>query len=473
MNLITPRANMTRRVTQGGRVINLNRGGGVLRSDVSLQALAYYGSFMQGNLQVFESLGERGPMVDTGLAWSWSRASAATYQNEAGELAQVGNDVPRFDYRDGEALGVLIETGREMHWGPTDDLTHADWIKLRGTIDQLGGTGPDGSTASFRLVDIGTSTNPVVYQDPVGLTDDQFQTVSVFVRHASVANPSYALSDRHARIQVRAKDNSAGSVYFNLLSGTITAQQLEIVEAYIEPFANGWYRIGATFDVKAGATTPRAWLTHGTPDGLPITVGDAGAYIELAYPQWARNDWAMGSYFENPNTGGVTASRQTDEPSLTLSGPVSLPASMYMDWEDQHASPADTDISAGFGGLVNSLDATQYWRFLQSNVDGNKPRIQSKDGAVNDYHFFTGLPSAPRRQAFVMAAESTPGGNWRGAVNGSYLATSSYDTTDGVLDTIELHPAPGSVRHSRSWCKEFGIWTRALTEAEMRGLSTI
>ena len=180
---------------------------------------------------------------------TFSRTTSATYIDRYGILRNAAVDEPRF-----EENGLLIEGSSENLLKYSEDLSQADWQKVRCTI---GGstTAPDGSTTITNngiIADTDDNTH-YIRQDYASSSTD-YHSTSYFVK---AGNKNYA------RVAIEFEDSSYvqlgyAGYYVDLTdtSNYITWQSsdTDLKDLQVDELANGWYRIKVTAKYTGSGT---------------------------------------------------------------------------------------------------------------------------------------------------------------------------------------------------------------------------
>lgn len=199
---------------------------------------------------------------------------------EAGVLAQVGNDVPRYDF-DGRLLVEPAATNLLLRSAEFDD---ASWSKIAGSITANAVGAPDGTLSADKFVESAATSARGVRQDPSWVSGQAY-TVSIFAKAAERSVVQLALS---AAI-------SLAYANFNLATGVISASGGGAVPA-IEAVGDGWYR--CSIGLTSAAT--------GAGGYLPIMVPSPTSSRSASYA----GDGTSGLYLwgAQVETGGVATS---------------------------------------------------------------------------------------------------------------------------------------------------------------------
>lgn len=240
----------------------------------------------------------------TKYGFTFTRATAATYVNAAGNIATAASGELRYTYDPVtlSALGVLIEEQRQNLVSSSNSVGVNVGVSVSGSQ-----ASPDGATnASLITEDTGTSVHSAALASAgFSVTSGATYCASVFVK-AGTAN----------RVQLTGFSGALGAGYANFAlvgSGSVLASS-GLVSSGIQQFANGWYRI---WIVETAASTATNFLY------LPFINADA-ATRNPSYTGTGLTLYAFGCQCEAGafptsyiHTSGTAATRNADVLSLT------------------------------------------------------------------------------------------------------------------------------------------------------------
>jgi len=298
---------------------------------------------------------------------SFTRTSAATYVNSAGNVVSAPAGTPRFDY-DPVTLqprGLLIEEQRTNLLLRSEEFDNASWTKSRSSVTANATTSPDGTVDADKLVeDTTASATHRVFQQAAKAASSLTRTFSVYLK---------ASERTFARVQVA--DNTETVVArtdIDLTAGTATAasvgggSSISAASASISPAGNGWYRVAFTATFDATITNPAAFVfLCDSLTGISYTGnGTSGIFVWGA--QWEDGSFAT-SYIP---TVASQVTRTADQASIV--------APNFATWYNQSEG---TFVVEAVTQKPTSLVATAI-------------AIDASDGGVNNRHyvgFVTGL----------------------------------------------------------------------------------
>ena len=162
----------------------------------------------------------------------------ASYYKSDGTIGYASTDVPRFDHDPvtGESLGLLIEESRTNSIPYSDHIAYSTsqgiWELLDCTVFPNAALSPDGAFTSIKLVEN---------------TANAQHRLETIPNYASTGLAwswwVYAKAGERTTVELRfAAEPDANQTRFDLSSGTIINNPNNL--GFIEPAANGWYKIG-------------------------------------------------------------------------------------------------------------------------------------------------------------------------------------------------------------------------------------
>lgn len=228
----------------------------------------------------WDFIGNRGALggisVPISSILSFSRSSAATYNNSSGIVSASSANAPRYDYNPStlSALGLMGEGARTNLWSFSDQLGNATaWTANNVTVASNVGVAPDGQSSSDRVVPVVANLTFKELRQDVALTNGVVYTGSIFAKY----------DGGYRYVQALANNPGFGTfaINYDLLSGVETAFSAgtsTVIGRGIIPYGNGWYRIwvAATaiatiagrlvFDIIPASNSIRGveWASNGT-----------------------------------------------------------------------------------------------------------------------------------------------------------------------------------------------------------------
>lgn len=221
----------------------------------------------------------------------FARTGSKTYINTAGTLSTA---------TDGQAAIGLPYVVRRNLIGPSEDFTHANWIKTNASIlvGQVSGARGHNmaklveavGSAGHSLRVVGTTVSGSVYTYAIDVK--AAERTQVFIECTSGATDQYA--------------------YVNLLTG---AKISGTANPTITPLGDGIYRIAVTFTAAAATATCYAFPAA---SGSFTTTGDgaSGIYVDAAM----LNEGATALAYQATNSSGVDLANPLNGAGLVLEG---------------------------------------------------------------------------------------------------------------------------------------------------------
>jgi len=151
----------------------------------------------------------------------------------------------------GENLGVLIEGGSTNSNLWSEEFDRAEWTKNNSLVTANATTAPDNvNSADLVEASLTATTAPRVssFNGALIIQSGEVYTVSAFIKRKEVS-----------LIQIWFNTGAVSNnprVNFDLISGTITAQDADIDNAQITPLSNDWVRISATITMATVSLIP-------------------------------------------------------------------------------------------------------------------------------------------------------------------------------------------------------------------------
>ena len=271
---------------------------------------------------------------------TFTRGSTGTFLNRQKDanndwqyfVDSASNDELRFEYdaATGESLGALIEGGSSNLLTRSEEFDHTDWTKTDSTIAVDDTAAPDLTMSADKLeASITGSIKTQVFQ-AITTTSDTPYTISAYVKRSEASFIQILFDTIHV-------DNDP-RVNFDLSTGTIGAQDVDIDAAAITPVGNDWFRISATVTTAGTALTTYFMLAKSANDirnqSNSWTAGE-GLYIRGAQVEQQE---APTSYIK---TTTAPVARAADLASTPTAG--SMPSGDVTFFADVRASGINTN----------------------------------------------------------------------------------------------------------------------------------
>jgi len=198
---------------------------------------------------------------------TFSRASAGTFVNSAGQIETAAENVPRFTHDPVtlESLGLLVEEQRTNLLLRSEEFNNAYWTKINTVVTQDSILAPNELLTADKLAASSTSGNHRINRASSTLTQGLPVTASVYVRPAEYNKLDLGLTDFGGSL------SEESGVVFDLQGAGSSYDAYGILDSWgILDAGNGWYR---------------CWVTV-TPDGVgtaPFTIYVLNAAGQYSY----------------------------------------------------------------------------------------------------------------------------------------------------------------------------------------------
>jgi hypothetical protein len=375
----------------------------------------------------------------------YSGASAKTYSDQSGVLQTAGSGVSRlaaYDPTGTTRLGLFLEHAGAVNISTlTGDISN--WFRNQAVLGSTT-TAPDGSENAVALLDNSSTATPhYAYHAQALHANATTYAMSVFAKQAS-----------HEWVQLSGTSSAYGTnVFANFhLSGdgSIGATKGSAnVDAYIEKYANGWYRCVLVGTTTAGASAGPitiVLINNNDANRAPTYSGGGnGVYLWGAQSEIGTK---ASSYTPNPGstgTTGVRAAESLDVASLWKSGKA---ATVLMSW-----------IPYVRGVAKEVIDASDNLRVLTGAADADDYHIDI-NGTASD----AADPGTPASGAVHgMIARMAPDG---GRLSVQFAGGEPAVTT--VTETADLAIAEVLLLASQAgYLRSFKYWDKALSDTSM------
>ena len=366
--------------------------------------------------------------------FTFSRGSNATRINSSGLIETVATNVPRLEYPliDGVVNGcpsLLLEPQRTNLLPYSEDFSNAAWIKLNSTVLANQVISPDGTQNADELQV--TTSGGNIYDNVGGSGDGVF---SVFAKYKDT---------QYIRLR------STGSyVFFDIQNGSVGGT-LNVIDAKIEEYPNGWYKCS----VIGNNTNSLAQIFVST-DGVGTSLGNV--YL------WGA-DFQAGSYPTSYiPTNGATATRLADVCNDAGTSDTFNDSEGVLMAEISALADDNTDRKIG---IVQG--STQNQVSIGYSISTKKIRAITYDGVVKG-ETFTNVYDVLSSNKVAYKYKSGDNVLW---VNGFALDTS---TNTNILDGVTLNSLNFNASNSDFYgnTKQIQYFDSALTDSEIEELTS-
>lgn len=239
---------------------------------------------------------------DTIASETFTRASTAFYQNNAGVLVSVSSNVKRDAHYSQGVKTTLLEGARTNGLLRSQEFDNASWAKSAATITANAGNGPDGTLTADSMFETAVNSEHVILQQTT-TTASVFQAYSVFVK---------AGSRTWCWLRTNLRDGTTPTSWINLSTGVVgTKAAAHTIR--ITALANSWYRVEVVVNSAAGGGLTYFNIGTATADNVSSYLGDPAQGITLWGAQHEQDRVFATSYI--PTTGS-TATRALDSYSI-------------------------------------------------------------------------------------------------------------------------------------------------------------
>jgi hypothetical protein len=425
---------------------NRARGGGSAL-DNELLTLAAFGASDAWDF-VADQYIRAGTVSPSGL--TVTRASSGYAETASGTLVNFGSGVLRRTDR-----GVLVEGARTNLLVRSQEFDDANWPKTNATVTANATTAPDGTTTADNLVEaVDVGSTHYVEQTVSKAASSITYAVSCFVKRASGTRNLEIRTDALsiANSVLCAFDLGAVTATVTASAGTFTG-----VSASITALANGWFRCVAI--VTTGTETSvrmRATLLSGTSVGYN---GDGTSGVFLWGAQLEAAAFAS-SYIP---TVASTVTRAADVVTAVPTSGTDYPLSLF----GEILRPVNP---AAVACVVQTTDAGRTNRALLYVASNQVAREVSFSSGVLQTNEEAGSALGLNTPVKIAARFAT--NDVRLCANGTLSSGNTSATAPAAPTLIELGCHFASADFLNGYLRRAAILPRALTNAELQGITT-
>ena len=450
-------------IPSGNWITNFDFASGIATNASTLNGVVSYSMTDVGNGWFRCSGTYNGSITQVRIYNEWDETNATTYYLQDAQLekglvatdyietttttAQAGilEDMPRLDYSGGASCpSLLLEPQRTNLITQSELFSDAAWAKNNLTVTSNAAISPDGNLNADSIVGDGTSGNHYILEQ-FTVVGTQDYTVSIFAK---------AGTNNFFQVNLGAAPfSSTNYCNFDLSSGIIGGYGGTSFNRFIEPFSNGWYRIGftATALSSGSANLFPTLITSSTSvflesNTLDTSIEIYGAQIEQGYPT---------SYI--PTYG--TSQTRSEESSTTASSDLISTQSFTMFFEHKALGISSTS----WAYALEMADGSDEIEFYVNNGIGMNIYLGGNGGYIfgssSNAGYGAGLTSK--------VALSYDGDKLSYFINGSL-----YDSATGIsFSDVNTYL---NLRGSRNIAlKQSLVFPTALTDSECIALTTL
>lgn len=413
-------------------------------------------------LQRYEvKMGQRQENLSFDQLITFTRTSAATYVNSAGNVVSASANVARFDYDPATLApkGLLIESQRTNLLLRSEEFDGANWTKARSTVTANASVSPDGTMDADKLVEDTTATaTHRTLQQATKAASSLTRTFSVYLKASERTFARVQVSDNTEVVAARTNiDLSAGTATTASISG---GSSISAASARISPAGNGWYRVELTATFDATITTPGASVFLCNSLSSISYTGDGASGIFVWGAQWEDGSYAT-SYIP---TAGSQVTRTADTASII--------APNFAPWYNQSE-----------GTFVVEADTAK-----PTSVAAENLMVDASDGTLNNRHYLGFVTAKAEARATVggvnqaviqqdYAANATEklayaykANDFAFARNGSLAGTDASGSLP-TIDRMFIGNALGSAAHLDGHIRSIRYFPTRLSNAQLQALS--
>lgn len=309
---------------------------------------------------------------------SVTSAAGKYYTTSSGLMTTAGANTGRLDYDPitHASRGILIEPAATNLSFQSQTLEAAPWGAGGGgsnpAVTANAINGPDGTLTADRITP-GTTTGNQHRTQNVTLPAAGVYTISAFLKPNS-----YTKAELGA-----AATGTFPTVFFDLVTGTISQQAAGITNATIQAIANGWFYCTATYTADASHLTAQQ---HSFAITLGNSIGFTGDGTSNGYA-WQYQVEA-GAVATSPIvTTSAAATRAADV--LTLNwGSLGVPDGTYTlryTFDDNSAQDVSTVVSGGNSTVPTTLNRSRIKKVQNLAFAGPTLDLGVASNLLNDY----------------------------------------------------------------------------------------
>lgn len=254
----------------------------------------------------------------SGQLLTFARPSNATARDSVGRMIRPGHSAEAWHMSEGLTPGVfdqpslLIEPATTNKYERSTEFDNAYWSKGNVTVGANTAVAPDGTLTADKIQETTANGSHAVTRSQT-VAAGAYWTQSVFVRAAERTRVFLAV--------INGSDNCNCRFYLDTMTTTPgTAGAGSVINAGIERWGNGWYRVFLSGRVNASSTSlaTEIWLMNGTNTSYVGVTGE-GLFLWGAQFEEGSTAGSMLTSFVPTNSGTATRS------ATTLSGQLHAP----------------------------------------------------------------------------------------------------------------------------------------------------
>jgi len=386
------------------------------------------------------------------LPFTFTRASTATVVNESGLIEEVGNDVPRIDFKDNTKGALLLEPSRTNKVTYSDDFSQWTDYNASAVLSEETIYGKN----AYKIVEDNTTNYHGVYLSNLFGADGTNYIWSAYVKGAE---------RRYVVLTARTGISSdASALIFDTQEGEWVLDDSNQNEAlFAENVGNGWWRIGIEGNPTSGAydsyTIASAIGFSSYLDANYQGDGTSGFYVAMAQVE-------AGSYATSYiPTSGSAVTRVVDACTGAGNEQVinSTEGVLYAEISALANDGTDRHITINDGSSDNSVRL--YFDALSNTIQTVIRR--NSHSVVSEYYT---IPNTLVLNKFAVKFKINDVALW---YNGQEVAVSNdfAGFSAGTLNKVSFERG-SNVQSFYGYAKEVKVYNTALTDAELATLTT-
>ncbi len=356
-------------------------------------------------------------------------------------------DVPRLDWLNSNCPSLLLEPQRTNAFTYSQDFSNSNWAKTEFTVTSNEIIAPDGTLTASELFETSATSGKFLHQNTSVTTGNDY-TISYFVKYQ---NKQF--------IQLTGSTGfDTPYVNFDILNGEIV-RNLDNVDASIENFGNGWYRISLT--LEATSTTSGRILLVGIRAATSFRAESYTGDTSNSYYIWG-GQMEQGSYPTSYiKTEASTVTRLKDEVFAEDSDLFNITeGTLFVD---------ATPFKSGGGMEIQLSDGTASNRHtIQYQGTGTNVRALTVTGGSVVFSDYNPLTFEQRNKLAITFKED----EFKFYVNGSLVHTDTSGSVPTGLDKLTFSNPNLTGTFMEGKVHDIRVYNTALTEAEAIELTT-
>jgi len=390
---------------------------------------------------------------------TFTRASSATYFNQAGVLTTAVSNVPRIDYNPSTLVcnGLLIEQASTNLVYPS--IITSSWYPS-GTLTTNATVAPDNTTTGSKLIPNTTLGQWAAW------------TYCSTALSTTYTLSCYAKTNGYPRLWLLATDFSGNSfgATFDLSTGVFVSSTTNGVSTYISSTinygGNGWYRCSITgIPNTSNALATALYVDNGSGNYF---TGDGTSGIQIWGAQLEQTAFPT-SYIA---TTGATATRAADLATIPLGSWYNPTASTLL-VEAQKNTSADANFSISL-----QLDDGTNLNRLEFYTNPSSTTIYLMDQYTSNITDASVTPgsfslSTPYKVAGSISGALSTTGTLAASLNGATAASGTTGNFAGsTFTTMRIGSVAGGAFFMNGWIQRIAYYPVAFSNTQLQAMSS-